>query len=212
MIHRRTIGLGLAIGIGLSTATPAGAQHEDGWTKVMALPAGTRIRITPFDGTRTTGTVDRVGPDYVRIKADAAGAGPAMTSVARPTVRMLEHIGHRSWKGTAIGAGLGALAGVVILLTVEPKDARGPAIRTHHELPVMLASAGIGTGAGVATDLIRRPPVDVVYVAPAPLADPHGNLIESGSEIIRDRNDRGEHGRGTDQPDGVAERYLCQSS
>jgi hypothetical protein len=210
MSPRRTTTIGVALAIAASAMAGAHAQDE-GWAKAMALPAGAHLRITSFDGTRSTGRVERVSADAVRLELDAPVSGVAQVQVPRGEVRMLERLGRRSWRGTAIGAGLGAVAGLVTLLSVEPKDARASGVRTSHELPVMLGMAGIGAGAGAVTDVIRRPPVEVLYVAPVPGAAAHGSLIEPGFEIISMGDDRGHNGRRTARPDGIAERHLCQS-
>ncbi len=167
MVKQRRWMSSLVLAGSLIGAPVSGAAQDAGWSRVEAVPEGSRVRVTLFDGTRLAGTLDRAGATSIRLHPDPEADTTAARHVSRDEIRMVERLGRRTWTGTAIGMGAGALAGLITILAVEPKDSRVP-VRANHALPVMLFTTAVGAGAGAITDLLRRPAVDVVYLAPAP--------------------------------------------
>ena len=135
------------------------------WTRVVALPQGTGIRIWWQDATR--GATGIVREDVTVIRADAAGlfvnssAGPRQLS--RADVRRVDvmHAGRDELtNGAMIGGAIGASYGAFVAARLANSD-------DPVGLKVVIAASAIGAGVGALVDSLRARPVGrTVYVQP----------------------------------------------
>ena len=155
-------------------STAASAQTPSGsWDRVVGLARGDRIRVTTEASVRIDGRFADADESrlHVDVSTTSVAGTRAATVVPRSDVRIVERFGRRSFAGTALGVLGGLGAGVLVILTVEPKDS--VEFAPFHELPVMLMTTSIGAGVGGLFDALRRPRGEVVYVAPPAAVAPH---------------------------------------
>lgn len=122
----------------------------------QVLKTGDRVTVTASDGTKTTGTIAEIGAAQLSVRAGT------VRSFSEADVAAIEQrTRDRLWNGTGIGAGLGALAGVLWIGSLYAPNA------SDAVAPIMLLSIGVGAGIGALVDSGVGGDRTPVYVRPA---------------------------------------------
>jgi len=135
----------------LALTLPGGVPQADSPTPAPSVTIGSRARVTTGGTVRPTiGTVVSIGPDALVLKADGRDG---LWAVARANIRRLEVSGgsRSRWAdGALIGAGIGAMPGVLLTFGDIDSDVHG-----DGPSPVAVAAMGAVGGALVGAAIGR---------------------------------------------------------
>jgi len=122
-----------------------GARND--WTRVAAIPPGSRVIVNTVAGVERRGTFHSAGPDSVWLMIDGQELETQRSEVARVRV----YTPSRRVRRVLIGAGIGAAAGIVGAFATCPSCVGEQSSGDFHQRLGLgaLAGAGIGAGAGL---------------------------------------------------------------
>ena len=101
----------------LGVAMPSPIYAQDGWARVTALPAGTKISVSQRGADTRKGLIETATADAIRMNA----GGQPITIAKSDTRKVVNLSRNHRLRNMLIGAGIGVVGGVILDKTANTR-------------------------------------------------------------------------------------------